>query len=95
MSEIFDGTNMRRALEEHITDGETLLAGIHAVSKETNVIGAFEKCVCMEDRLIPDKNGDIIALNKKKYSPYDIYVGITQSFLIIAECERSNYFYPI
>lgn len=54
MSGIFHETNMRRALGEHIPGGETLLAGIHAVSKETNVIGVFRKCIHMQDRLIPD-----------------------------------------
>lgn len=93
MSEIFDETNMRKTLGKYIPSGETLLAGIHAVSNETNVTGVFGKCVCVENRLIPDENGGIIALNKKKYSGYDIYLGITQSFLVIAECERNNYLY--
>ncbi len=95
MSEIFDEENMRRALEEHIPDGETLLAGIHAVAKETNVTCLFGGGVCTESGLIPDENGGIIALNKKKYSTYDIYLGITQSFLILVECERNSYYYQI
>ena len=36
-SEIFDETNMRRALEKYIPDGETLLAGIHSEEEETAV----------------------------------------------------------
>ena len=47
----------------------------------------------MEDRIVPDERGGIIALNKKKYSAYDIYIGITSSSLVIAECEEHNYFY--
>ncbi len=93
MSEIFDEANMRQALEEYIPDGETLLAGIHAVSKETNVRGVFGKCARTENQLIPDENGGIIALNKKKYSAYDIYLGITQSSLVIADCEGNQYLY--
>lgn len=93
MPEIFDETNMRRILEQYIPDGETLLAGIHAVSKETKITGVFGKCVCTESKLIPDENGGIVALNKKKYSAYDIYIGITQYSLVIAECERNSYYY--
>ena len=57
---------MRMALEKYIPDGETLLAGIHAIAKETNIIGIFDKCICTEYSLRPDENGGIIALRKKK-----------------------------
>ena len=93
MSEVFDEKNMRQVLDAYIPDGETLLAGIHAVSKETNVTGIFGKCVRTESGLVPDENGGVIALNKKKYAMYDVYVGITQTFLVIAECERNSYYY--
>lgn len=84
---------MRMALEKYIPDGETLLAGIHAIAKETNIIGIFDKCICTEYSLRPDENGGIIALRKKKGSAYDVYLGITQSFLVIAECEKCCYLY--
>lgn len=93
MSEIFDETNMKQILGKYMPQGEALLAGIHAISKETNIRQVFEKCVYMEDRIVPDERGGIIALNKKKYSAYDIYIGITSSSLVIAECEEHNYFY--
>ncbi|MDE5867286.1 MAG: hypothetical protein K2H31_11930 [Lachnospiraceae bacterium] len=92
-SDILDETNMRKALEKYIPDGETLLAGIHAMSNETNITGVFGKWVCTESKLIPDENGGTVALNKKKYSTYSIYIGITQYSLIIAECERNRYLY--
>ncbi len=37
MSGVFDETQMRRILGKYIHDGETLLAGIHAISHETNL----------------------------------------------------------
>ena len=37
MSEIFDETNMREALDRYIPSGETLLAGIHAIAREINI----------------------------------------------------------
>lgn len=93
MSEIFDETNMRQILGKYVPDGETLLAGIHAISKETHITGIFGKCVCTENGLVPDENGDVIALSKEKFSTYDIYFGITQSALVIADCERNKYAY--
>ena len=92
-ADIFDEANMRQILEQYIPDGETLLAGIHAISKETNVTGVFGKCVRMANGFIPDENGGIIALNKRKYSSYDIYLGITQYSLVVAECEKNSYYY--
>lgn len=93
MSEIFSETNMRQAIEVYIPNGETLLAGIHAVSKETKITGIFGKCTPAGDKLIPAENGGIIALNKKKYSAYDIYIGISQYSLVITDCERYQYLY--
>lgn len=93
MSEIFDETNMKQVLGKYMPQGEALLAGIHAISKETNIRQVFGKCAYMEDRIVPDERGGIIALNKKKYSAYDIYIGITSSSLVIAGCEEHNYFY--
>lgn len=93
MSGIFDETTMRFILGKYIPDGETLSAGIHAVSQEMNVNGVFGKCIRTQNKLIPDENGDIIALSKKKHAAYDIYLGITQSSLIITECEKNSYLY--
>lgn len=94
-SGVFDEANMRRALEGYIPDGETLLAGIHAVSKETNITCVFGKCICTESRLIPDENGKTVTLNKKKYSTYDVYLGITQHSLVITECGENQYLYQL
>lgn len=93
MSEIFNETNMKQALEKYIPDGETLLAGIHAVAKETEVTCAFGNCICMQDRLIPSENGKAVLLSKKKYAAYDIYFGITRSYFVIVNCDHSDYRY--
>lgn len=58
MSEIFDETKMQCALEGYVPDGETLLAGIHAISKETNIIFVFGNCARTESKLVPDENGE-------------------------------------
>lgn len=93
MADIFNEANMRETLEEYIPAGEELLAGIHAIAKETMVTGVFGKCIRTEDSLIPDENGGTVALKKRKYSTHDIYFGITQSSFLIVGCESHSYLY--
>ncbi len=84
---------MRRTLERYIPSGETLEAGIHAVSRETSIVAVFGKCRYAGDRLCRDENGGVMVLSKKKYTPYDVYLGVTQSCLLIVQCEENKYFY--
>ncbi len=93
MAGIFDEGLMRETLGRYIPQGETLEAGIHAVSQETSIKAAFDKCRYAGDRLCRDETGGVMALSKKKYTPYDVYLGVTQSCLLIAECEKNKYLY--
>ncbi len=93
MSDMFDEANMRQALGCYVPDGETLLAGIHAVSKETNIRAVFGKCIRTESSLLPDEKGGVVAVNRKKYGVYDLYIGVTQSSLVLAECDQNSYLY--
>ena len=70
--------DMKQILGKYMPQGEALLAGIHAISKETNIRQVFEKCVYMEDRIVPDERGGIIALtytainSRNKFLLFDI-----------------------
>ena len=44
MAAIFDEENMRRVFGRYLPDGETLLAGIHAVAKEMEMDEFFGNC---------------------------------------------------
>lgn len=92
-SDVFDETNMRHNLAKYIPDGETLLAGIHAMAYESSVICVFSGCVPMEDRMHPDKDGGTVALMKKKYNSRSIYIGITQNHLVMTDCGVNKYYY--
>ena len=92
MAEIFDETHMRHILGRYIPEGETLRAGIHAISKETVIKVIFGNCARTEKGLVPEENGGVI-VHKEKYAAYDVYLGITQYSLVITECERNRYFY--
>ncbi len=93
MAGIFDEGLMRETLGRYVPQGETLEAGIHAVSRETSIVAVFGRCVYAGDRLRRAENGGTLVLRKKKYAPYDVYLGVTQSCLLIAECEKNKYLY--
>lgn len=93
MSEIFNEKNMLIFLEKYIPTGETLTAGIHGIGAETHIKQVFGKCVIKDDCLFPDENGTSIEISKSKYSKYDLYIGITQNYLIMSECEEYAHYY--
>lgn len=95
MSDIFNEKVMLQSLEKYIPDGEAMLAGIHAVAKESHVTCVFGECILTENSLIPAKNGEKVAVSKTKHAVYDIYLGITQHFMVVADCEKNRYFYEL
>lgn len=94
-SATFSEANMRKTLGKYIPDGEALLAGIRAVANESKVTGIYGKCLPMEDKLVPSEDGAVIVLSKEKYSVYDIFIGVTQYSLIIAECNKNRHLYGV
>lgn len=91
----FTVANMEHMMEQYIPRGESLLAGIFAVAKESDVTAVYGKCRCIEGKLLPDANGKTLALEKRKCSSYNIYIGITQSRLLIVECEKNKHAYSL
>lgn len=92
-TDILNEANMRRALEKYIPDGETVIAGIHAVAKESSVTCIFGECVLKGDKLLADKEGRTVSVSKTKYSTYDLYIGITQRSFVVADCKEYRYYY--
>lgn len=93
MSGIFDEKKMFYSLEQYLPEGEVLTAGIHGIGIETQIKQVFGKCVLTEESLIPSENGAILEVNRCKYADYDIYIGITQHYLILSECEVYKHYY--
>lgn len=90
---ILDENHMRTAMEKYIPRGEALTAGIHAVGIQTEIKQVFGKCICDGDQLIPSEDGAALEVKKSKFSNYDVYVGITQHYLILAECGEYKHLY--
>lgn len=93
MSSIFDENNMMQALKKNLPDGETLTAGIHGLGLETEIKQVFGKCTLVGEKLVPNENGIAIEVSKCKYSTHDVYIGISQNYFILSECEVYQHYY--
>lgn len=93
MSGIFDEKSMVYALEKNLPNGVKISAGIHACAYESQVNRIFSGGVLVDNTLVPSKDGGIMSVRKSKYSTYDIYLGISSQWLVIAECENYRHFY--
>ncbi len=90
---ILDEKTMRKSLEKYFPDGETLIAGIHGIGTQAEIKQVFGKCVYDGEQLIPDENGTALQVSKSKFAKFDVYVGITQHYLILSECEKYKHLY--
>lgn len=94
MSSIFNESNMLQSLGRYLPPGETLTAGIHGIGIETHIRQVL-KCIPDDDRLIPAPHAPILEINKSKHANYDVYIGITQNYLLLTECEKCQHLYEI
>lgn len=92
-NKIYTEANMRAALSKYIPYGEALIAGIYAIAQESKVDVVYGKCRCMEGKLVPDENAGVVSFSKEKYAEYEVYLGITQSKLLIVECGKNKHYY--
>ncbi|MBR4965132.1 MAG: hypothetical protein IKY53_01425 [Lachnospiraceae bacterium] len=91
--DICNEANMRIALEKYIPEGESLVAAIRTVTKESFASCVFDKCVLTENDIRPAEDGKIISVSKKKVCTYDMYLGITERSMVVADCSACKYFY--
>lgn len=90
---VFDEKRMFEALNPLLPDGETFSAAIYAAGKEMRVKYLFRNCSIDDDLLIPDDSSPLIEITKGKLSVFDAYIGISQRYLILEECEENKHFY--
>ncbi|MDE5908690.1 MAG: hypothetical protein K2H52_08140 [Lachnospiraceae bacterium] len=90
---ICDEKKMMFALEKHLPDYETLMAGIYSVGIQTEIKQVFGKCSFDGEKLMPDENGTTLQVTKGKCAKFEVYVGITQHYLILSECKQYQHFY--
>lgn len=92
----YDEKKMMQSLGKYIPEGETLAAGIHGIGIESRIRQIFGKCIHDNfERLIPDTNGTAVQVRKEKVAKYEVFVGITQHYLILSECEKYKHYYEV
>lgn len=95
MSEIFSEKNMMQILGKYLPDGETLEAGVHGIGLEVRISQIFKNCIITEDTILPSENGEMFQVNKGKVAKFDVYIGITENYLILSQCEINKWYYEI
>lgn len=58
---------------------------------EANMRRVLGACVPEGETLLAGVHGITLQVNKKKTSYFDVYVGITEHYLLAAECEERKY----
>ncbi len=58
---------------------------------EKNMIQILENCIPEGETLLAGVHGITLQVNKKKTSKFDVYIGITAQYLLVAECEEREY----
>lgn len=95
MSDIFNENRMMQALGRYLPEGEVIVAGIHGIGLALEVREIFGKCSFDGERLVPDEHGITLEIDRGKYASYDVYIGVTEHYLILAECEECRHLYDI
>ena len=86
---------MRRTLTKNLPEGETLLAGVHGIGMGVKIIETLPNCVYVEgEGLIPTPEGkNILHITKEKHAKFDLYLGVTEHYLLLAQCESNKWYY--
>lgn len=95
MTDFFNEVRMLQFLSRCLPDGETIIAGIHGLGLEMEIKQIFVKCILEEDVVVPDENGTVLLVDKSKYAKHDVYIGISQNYLLLAECEDFRHLYEV
>lgn len=58
---------------------------------EGNMFAVLAPCTPQGETVLAGIHGITLQVNKKKTSRFDVYIGITEHFLLVAECEERKY----
>lgn len=95
MPEITSEENMMEVLGRYLPEGETILAAVSGVGLEVRLRQIIGKCVNTGTWFEPSENGKTYLVSVEKHCKFDLYIGVTQSHLLVSQCEPNNWFYQI
>lgn len=88
-----DDKKMKRALGQYLPVGEYLTAGVYVDGLQTKIVRIFGKCELIDEELVPNENAGTLLIAKSKYSTHELYIGMTEKYLVFAECEKYKHAY--
>lgn len=91
---IYDEKTMMQSLEKYLPEGELLTAAVHSMGIKTEIKQVFRNCIYdNDDKIIPCENGAALQVSKGKVAKFEVYVGITQHYLVLSECKDYKHYY--
>lgn len=90
MSGFFDEKTMLEKLNQFVPEGETLIAGVKAIGNSMEVRQCFSYVTVLDDDTLTRSEVDpscVYDVQRNKYATHDIYIGITNNYLVFNECE--------
>lgn len=92
---ISEEREIMQSLEKYLPEGEILTAGVSGFAHEVDILMIFKNCIFDGERIIPSENGEMIRVNKGKKASFDVYIGITQNYLIFIQQKVNKWYYDI
>ena len=90
MSDFFNENTMNEKLSKYIPEGESIIAAVKALGNSMEVRQCFSYVTVLDEDTFcrseeqPDCLYDV---QRSKYTTHDIYLGITENYIIFNECE--------
>ncbi len=96
MVSVFDVDNMNTRLNMYVPEGEKLLVAVKAVGTEMIVRQCFSHAKPQRQEVLvrcDDPQCFVLDVSRVKYATHDIYIGITENYLLFSECEDYKHFW--
>ncbi len=88
-----DENDMKKAFSKYLDSDENLEAGIYATAIESRIVVLYRKCRYEGDKLLRCDSDNIYDMEKRKYSKYEVYLGVTNKSLLVVECDKNKHYY--
>lgn len=90
MADFFNENIMNEKLNEFLPAGESFIASVKAIAKSMEVRQYFSYVTSLDGETLTRSEEDpsfIYDIQRCKYATHDIYIGITQNYIVFNECE--------
>lgn len=98
MADFFDENLMNEKLNQYLPAGESFQSAVKAISSQMLCRQSFIRLKALGNDMIGPSDEDpnfVLDVQRVKYATHDIYIGITENYIVFNECElyKHAYFY--